>query len=113
MNSIKLTKKQAAPIINATFPEYTGRKYNLNFQDEITFYDTNWGGGSKNEYAFIASDGKTAQLNVPAPWINVYEGATIQIPNNVMVVVHSYFCGQDMGIRIYANTMHAPKWLTA
>lgn len=108
---IKLTKKQAAPIVNPLFPEYTGRKFKIVFTDSITFYDTNWDGGTKNDYKFIGNNGKTASLNIPAPWNNAIEGQKINIGENFMVVCHSFFCGVDSGITIYANPCHLPKWL--
>ena len=113
MNSIKTTRKVAGKIIRASFPDYTGRKIAVRFADKITFYNTNWSGGSRNEYVIVASDGKTAKMNVPAPWLNVVEGARIEMPTNALVVEHSFYCGQDAGITIWAHPTHLPKWLEA
>ena len=52
-------------------------------------------------------------LPTPAPWNNPFEGQTIEILPHVLVVCHQYFCGHDMGIKIYSNPQNAPKWLTA
>ena len=111
--TLKLTTKQAKVIVKATFPQYTGRKFKIEFTDKITFYDTNWGGGSRNYYAAVSSDGKTIHLHVPAPWVNPVEGATLPMPEDALIVEHSIFCGQDMGIRIYAHPCHLPKWIEA
>jgi hypothetical protein len=113
MNAIKLTTKQARPIVKLTFPEYHGRKFTLEFTDHITFYDTNWSGGTKNVYAFLRSDGAVRGLTVPAPWVNPVEGLTVEIPKDILVVVHQYFCGMDTGITVYASPLNSPKWLTA
>lgn len=114
MNTImKLSKKQIEPIITATFPTYSGRKFRIEFTDKVTFFDTNWGDGSRNQYVAVRSDGKTAKLNAPAPWINPVEGKTIEVPQDAMIVEHSIFCGQDRGITIYAHPCHMQKWLTA
>jgi hypothetical protein len=112
MNAIKLTTKQAKPIVKLTFPEYHGRKFKLEFTDRITFYDTNWSGGTKNCYAFLRSDGAVRGLTVPAPWVNPVEGKTVEIPKDILVVVHQYFCGMDVGVTIFANPANSPKWLT-
>jgi hypothetical protein len=112
-NPLKITRKQAKAIIDATFPNYRGNKVSIHFQNQITFSDTNWGGGTKNEYAAVASDGRTARMDTPAPWLNAYEGVTQPIGENVLVVEHTIFCGKDLGITIYANTCHMPKWLEA
>jgi len=109
--TLKITRKQAEPIFKVVFPEYSGRKFCIEFVSEVAFYGTNWGGGTRNKYAVIKSDGTKAILNVTAPWINPIEGSSIELPVDVLVVKHSIFCGKDMGIRIYANPIHLPKWL--
>jgi len=77
------------------------------------FTDTNWGGGTRNYYKFMRTDGQVASMPYAAPWNNQYEGLRVDIPVDMMVVEHTIFCGHDLGIRIYLHTSHAPKWLTA
>ena len=109
---IKLTSKEASPVVKLVFPNYTGRKFKVEFTDKVTFYDTNWGGGTKNSYAAIKSDGTVGNLYAPAPWANPVEGKTVDLPVDILLVEHSIFCGKDMGITIYAHPTNAPKWLT-
>ena len=111
--TIKLRKAQVKKVLEATFPNYRGRTYEITFQNKITFHDTNWGGGTKNEYRLVRSDGKTAGLPVSAPWANPVEGKTVEIPEDVLVVCNTVFCGKKLGITIYANTCHLPMWLEA
>ena len=111
MNTIKITRKQALPIIRATFPNYNGRKVKVEFRESITFFDTNWGGGTKNTYAFVRADGAIAHYDAPAPWVNPVEGKTVPLPPDVIVVCHSIFCGQDCGLTIYAHPSLAEKML--
>jgi hypothetical protein len=111
MNAITLTTKQARPIVKLTFPNYHGRKFKLEFTDRITFYDTNWSGGTKNEYRFVHVTGKVVALHAPAPWTTPIEGKMVELPANVLVVVRQYFCGMEVGISIYANPSWSPKWL--
>ena len=111
MNPIKVKRSEVRDIIDATFPEYRGRKIRVVFEDTMCFWDTNWGGGTRNVYKSLASDGRTASLNVPAPWVNVIEGQSTFIPRDALVVEHSIFCGKDAGITIHAHTSHAPAWL--
>lgn len=113
MEAIKVTRKQVEALVNATFPDYTGRKFAVHFAENITFYDTNWSGGTRNEYAAVRVDGRTAHFVAPAPWVNGLEGKTAPLPVDIVVVEHSIFCGKDCGITIYANPVHAPKWLPA
>ena len=112
-HQIKVKKSEVKDILKATFPNYKGRTFEVEFAPTITFWDTNWGGGSRNSYAAVASDGRTAHLNVPAPWENPVEGKTVDVPENLLIVKHTIFCGKDLGITIYANPAHLPKWLSA
>lgn len=107
---MKITRKQAKSILDATFPDYTGRKITLYFTNGVIFHNTNWFEGTCNKYAAIRSDGKVAKLNVPAPWNNFVEGQQVHLPEDVMIVCRSFF-GMSERIVIYANTVHAPKWL--
>ena len=107
----KINKSQVRPILEATFPEYKGRSFKVEFAETIMFHDTNWAGGTKNTYVAIATDGRTARLNVPAPWFNAVEGARMTLPLNILIVKHAVFCGKDLGITIYAHPAHMPKWL--
>jgi hypothetical protein len=113
MDTVKITRKQASPVLSKTFPEYRGRTIKVEFTDKVTFYDTNWGGGSRNFYHAVRADGRDSRLVVPAPWVNAIEGKSIELPADVLIVEHTIFCGQDCGITIYAHPTHAPKWLTA
>ena len=46
-------------------------------------------------------------------WDNPLEGKTVSINPETLVVEHTYFCGQDCGIRIYVHPDNMPKLLTA
>jgi len=112
--TIKANKAQVRAILDATFPEYRGRKFKVEFTETVTFSDTNWGGGTKNTYVAISTYGRgVARLNVPAPWLSTVEGKTMELPREVLVVKHTIFCGKDLGITIYAHPGHLPKWLSA
>ena len=108
---IKITKAQIKPILVRTFPEYTGRKFALEFAERITFWDLNWGGGTRNQYIAVRADGAVAGVPAPAPWDNPYEGLTVNLVPEVLIIKHSFFCGRDMGITVYAHPSYAPKWL--
>lgn len=110
--SYKLKKTQVARILSATFPDYTGRKFSIEFRPTVTFYDLNWGGGTRNVYCAIRTDGSTAEIP-HADYFNPIEGKTVELPEDVLIVEHSVFCGQDSGIRLYAHPCHMPKWITA
>jgi hypothetical protein len=111
--SIKVSRKNAKSILALTFPNYTGRKIAVRIVSQVPIHNTNWDGGSKNEYAALRYDGVSAMLPDYAPWNNPVEGSEIELPTGRMIVEHSFFCGSQGGITIYVNPADAPKWLTA
>jgi len=111
--SIKVKRSEVKEIIDATFPEYTGRKISVVFTDKVQMYDLNWSGGTRNQFAALSTDGRMAKPHVPAPWANPFEGQTVSVPVDAVIVKRAYFCGHDSGITIYANPAQAPKWVTA
>lgn len=112
-HTIKAKKADVKPLLKVTFPEYRGRKFKVEFTDKVTFYDTNWGGGTRNEYAFVKNTGENVFLDVPAPWENAYEGQTVEMRQDVYVVCHTIFCGSDLGITVYSHPDNMPKWIEA
>lgn len=113
MEFMKLNKKQIAPVLKSSFPEYKGRKFKVVFTPNCYLFDTNWSGGSKSSYVFLTADLKAHTLPSFAPWNNPIEGREIQLNENFIVVEHSFFCGQDSGITIHAHPCYAPLLLPA
>lgn len=89
-------------IAKAAFPEYRGRTFREDFSGSVTFYDTNWGGGTRNKYVAVRlSDMEIATSKNYAPWTNPVEGKSISIPGDFAIVKHSIFCGHDMGLTVH------------
>ena len=96
-----MDSKTLRTIAKAAYPTWKGRKLHADFSGKVTFSDTNWGGGSRNYYVSLSSDGRKRGLMVPAPWVNPIEGQTVQIPEGFVVVEHTIFCGKDCGVTIH------------
>lgn len=110
--SIKIRKSAIVKeLLAMTFSSYRGRKFKLRPATKVTLHDLNWGGGTRNVYCAIdMASGKARKLDMTAvaPWDkNNPEGQTLELPPNVVVVCHSIFCGQDMGITFYVNPSSA------
>ena len=75
----------------------------------VWFHDLNWGGGSRNQYVALTRNGDARGMLVEAPWKECREGQEFEIPDNVFVVEHSFFCGHDMGITIYVNPNYVKR----
>lgn len=105
MQTNKVKKSELPAEILAAFPDYKGRKFAVCLTDRVTFSDLHWGGGTRNSYKLVPLvEGATAEaLTVGLPWNSPTEGATVALPAGFAVVEHSYFCGRDVGLRVYVN----------
>jgi hypothetical protein len=91
-------------IIQKTFPSYKGKKIKLS-TDIPTRLDSYWDGGSKDTYVFYEL--KTSRIIPIAsnhPFFEKENPRNLEsLPNGILIVCHSIFCGKDMGITIYVN----------
>jgi len=113
-NNLKCTKKEFESVIGKIdqYTDYTGRKFYINFSDNITFYDTNWSGGTRRKYTAIQLENyKHNNLKVNAPWNNPIENNSTCIPEDIGILVESVFCGHEMGLTLNLNMVHQPKWI--
>ena len=109
---IRLRKSEIPAALLAAFPSYTGRKFRLQIAEQVTLHDLNWGGGTRNSYALVSLDGLgLAQLPKETPWTPRAEGATFNIPPRWVVVEHTIFQGQDLGLRFHTHPSDAPRLL--
>jgi hypothetical protein len=101
---MKITKKSHPKIYRLAkqvYPDYTGRKFYLSYEDSIdTGYNANWSGGSRTYYKFVRLDNKKI-LTPPdfAPWKRP-ENEVVNIPQGAACVTHSFFQGHDCGLSV-------------
>lgn len=114
-NTFTIKSKDVKSIILATFPDYKKRKIIINVSKQIQFHNLNWSGGSRNTYKACTIDGKfmptKVNMNSLAPWNNQFEGLKIDIPRNVIIVQHSYFCGKETTMTFFVNPDNIPTHL--
>ena len=114
--SQKVPTKDVRAIVEATFPEY--RKHNVIIcpTTSVTMHDLNWSGGTKSTYRACTIDGKPVRSKVdtgiPAPWNNPYEGLTVDLPENVVIVKGGYFCGKTSTLCINVHPANMPRFIT-
>ena len=106
---IKLNKKDVKCILDKSFPDYTGRKFKLELLDKGREIPTEsyWDGGTRSSYVIVSDElkcmGDSHQYSNMHP-AKQYELSPRWIANDYQLLVeHSYFCGQDCGITIYAT----------
>lgn len=102
---MKLSVKDVPGQIRDAFPEYKGRKWNVKITDTVSFYDTYWSGGTKNDYRAVSlRNGEVADPLSGAfgMWYAPKE-PKVKLPYGVVVVEHSFFQGKDVGITIHVR----------
>lgn len=100
---MKLNKAQVKKVLAITYPDYKGRTFRLEFKEK--YYPANfWSGGTRDYFTVLEQhpDGIKATSWGTNPFLNdAHE--PFEIPLNAIVVERTYFCGKDLGIRIYVN----------
>lgn len=103
--SIMKITKTSHPIIykiaKFVYPDYTGRKIYLKYENSIdTGWNANWDGGTRTFYKFIRLDnGKVLPVPDFAPWKRP-DNEIVQIPNGAACITHSFFQGHDCGLTV-------------
>ena len=118
LSFINVSRKEVLAIVNATFPQYRGRKIRVAPAEKVGLHGLNWSGGSRSVYRACTLDGQflgsSAKYNMMAPWDSrQVEGQSLPLMPGACVVEHSYFCGKDSGLRIYVHPNDMPKMLSA
>jgi hypothetical protein len=101
-------------ILQATYPDYKGRKFFLNTSGKVSLDNTNWCEGSRVAYKFIRLT-ETIETGRPlpqvAPWNNPFEGKEIVLPADCACVTERIAYGRECGITIYINPINAVKFI--
>lgn len=91
-------------IILNTFPNYRGKKIKIS-TDIPKNLNSYWQGGSRDRYCFYQlSTGTSYDVTSNHPVFNKNNPRNLEkLPTGIVIVRHSIYCGEDMGIFIYAN----------
>ena len=114
---IKLRKKDIREILNITFPGYNGRKFKACVEKKY-YIENAWSGGTCVYFQALRQVGTKIEkfnpgLSNPLDRKSEY-GKEFTIPDDVLIVEHSYFCGHDLGIMFYysPNSIWVDKLIT-
>ncbi len=93
--------------------KYRTTKFSFEVTDTIELINTNWSGGSKNDYVAInLQTGETKPMIDRRPWPqNQSPIPPAKLPPNWAVAKRSTFRGKNMGVTFYINPENAPKTL--
>ena len=91
-------------LLAATFPEYRGRKVKARLWTGPRRLENYWDGGTRSYYKAVRIvDGAIADFGTDNPFLaSAHE--PVDLPAGVLLVEHSYFCGTDTGITVWART---------
>jgi hypothetical protein len=105
---MKTTKKEVKDILDVTFARYKGRKFSVEFSDKI-WIDRIGGGGSRDDIMIACHDGNRWIAKAPEVSKLTAPCGYLAINKDLVYVVHSMFCGHDVGIRFYIHPESAYK----
>lgn len=112
---MKVSKKEIAPLLRGTFPDYKGKRFFVDPSGKVTLYDLNWCEGTRYQYRAVSLDGTPLggadKYNATAPWHNQAEGKTIEIPRGACIAAHGYNAGRESGVTFYINHLDMPALL--
>src|SRR4030042_328679 len=95
----------AKELLDATFPEYKGRNFKVEYADTVNFPNTQWSGGFKCDYKIVRLEDMKALPIPEAPFLErskAYEEEQ-PLPEGYVVVEHCTMSGRDLGITFTAN----------
>lgn len=106
-DEIPVKREDVARLVNATFPDYRGRRFALRAVTTVTLHDLNWSGGTRNQYRSCTlaggAIGGSERYNQMAPWENPAEGAALPLPPGFAVVRAGQFQGRATGLVIHVH----------
>jgi len=96
------------------FPEYRGRKFQIVPQEKVDVsYGNYWDGGTRCYYTFVnLSNRKTMPMASMHPYFDKQpKDPNVILPEHIVCVVHSYFCGKDSGLKVLCHPNMINKFL--
>jgi hypothetical protein len=88
-------------LLAATFPEYKGRKIKARLWTAPKRLENYWDGGSRSSYVAVRmNDGAISDFGTDNPSLRSAHDE-VDLPEGVILVEHSFFCGTDMGITVW------------
>jgi hypothetical protein len=98
-------------IVDATFPDYRGRKIKVRQWTGARQLDNYWSGGSRSYYVAIrVNDGAVSDFGTDNPFLASAHDK-VDLPEGVILVERSIFCGKESGLTIWTHAPAAPALL--
>jgi len=112
---MRLRKNDVKELLNLTYPEYGGRKFFAVISKTYHLEDY-WTDGTRRYAKFIKWQDNSWKV-AENPFTNPFKSSAHQefeIPEDVMIVENTIFCGHDLGIRFIMSpgSVYLPKFIT-
>ncbi len=106
----------AIRLCRAAFPDYKGRTFEIRVVEGPINCRSSWSGGSRTYFTFVKLDGSL--VSKPAPAQSAFDAPVagldkVDLPTGVACVSHTYFCGRDLGLRLFIRPDAAAPLLPA
>lgn len=90
-------------LLAATFPTYRGRKIKARLWRGPMRLQNYWDGGTRSYYVAVRiNDGAVSDFGTDNPFMrSAHE--PVDLPVGVILVEHTYFCGKDTGLTVWAR----------
>ena len=101
-------------IARIAFPNYSGRKFQVLAFSGPKNIHSYWDGGSRDSYVFVnLNTGKTMEVPENGTFYTAAIGELKELPEGIVLVEHSIFCGKDAGITVFVHPNNLTKMLPA
>lgn len=106
---------QVRQILTDCFPDYRGRKVSIHAQSAPLNLASYWDGGSRDFFVLYSL---TERCTLKVPPQSMFDRKVpgverVTLPDGIVCVEHSIFCGKDIGITIHVNPANLAGLLPA
>jgi len=106
------TAPEVVAVARRAFPNYNGRKFEVEVFNGPMRISSCWSGGSRTDYKFVSLDPANPNQHTLRECGNMFSGPAEELrelPENVAMVAHRILCGKDLGITVYVNSINMNK----
>jgi hypothetical protein len=100
-------------MVTRCYPDYAGRKFRIAAQVNPLNVASYWDGGSRDYFAFYClTTGKVVPVPAQSAYDKKLPGADrVMLPDGIVCIERSFFCGKDIGITVHVNPANLTKFL--
>jgi hypothetical protein len=110
----KTLSEETRRLFRQGFPSYPGKTFKIRGVSGPVDLRSYWDGGSRDYFAVVRSDGQALDIPVQSAYDKALAGAEcFVIPDGVVVVEHTIYCGKDHGLTLVVPEERLAAFLPA